>query len=61
MFAGTLFITDQNQLVYALPQQQANDRQQQAAPVWSFRERFINAKQTQPQGEKASAIMVSHY
>ena len=61
MFAGTLFITDQNQLVYALPQQQAYDRQQQAAPVWSFRERFINAEQTQPQGEKASAIMVSHY
>jgi len=62
MFAGTLFITNNNQLVYALPQQQhANDRQQQAAPVWSFRERFINAGQTQPQGEKASAIRVSQY
>ena len=62
MFAGTLFVTNNNQLVYALPQQlHTNDRQKQAAPVWSFRERFINAGQTQPQGEKASAIHVSQY
>lgn len=62
MFAGTVFVTDQNQLVYALPQQQrANNKQQLAAPVWSFSERFINARQTQPQGEQASEVRVSQY
>ncbi|MEA2079559.1 MAG: hypothetical protein U9P00_06830, partial [Pseudomonadota bacterium] len=62
MFAGTLFITDQNQLVYALPQhKRADNGQEHSTPVWAFRESFNGTRQSQPQGEKSSAVRVSHY
>ena len=60
LFAGSLFVTDQNELVYALPQQ-AGKEKHQAAPVLAFRERFNNAQQTEAKGETASNVRVSQY
>ena len=62
MFAGTLFVTGQNQLVYALPQQSGADNgPQRAAPVWAFRESFSGSRPARPRGENASAVRVSDY
>ncbi|MEA3274366.1 MAG: PKD domain-containing protein [Pseudomonadota bacterium] len=62
LFAGTLFVTDRSELVYALPQyNRAGNGLERAAPVWAFRESFRGGKQPRPRGENASAVRVSHY
>ena len=56
-FAGTVFVTDANQLVYSLPAAGAGD-----APLrWAFRESFRGAKSPHPRGADPSEIRVSHY
>lgn len=61
-FAGSLFVTDRNQIVYALPQRVRNgDKQPHATPIWAFREGFHGATQTRPRGEHASGVRVSQY
>ena len=61
MFAGSLFVTERNQLVYALPRHSDAADRESAAPVWAFRESFSGAAKTQPQGENASAVRVSQF
>jgi len=72
MFAGTLFVTDRSELVYALPQRRT-DRQNPhqgrlgmigvdgGAPVLSFRERFSHGGEIRPLGGEPSAVRVSQY
>ena len=62
LFAGSLFVTERNQLVYALPQHsQAGNSLLKSAPLWAFRESFSGSRQTQPHGENISTVRVSHY
>ncbi len=56
-FAGTLFITRENHLVYSLPQK---DYQKEAAG-WAFRESFVGQQQTRPRGESESLIRVNYF
>ena len=56
-FAGTLFVTKENHLVYSLPQNNHNN----AAAAWAFRESFVGQQQTHPQGESKSPVRVSYY
>ena len=57
MFAGTLFVTGEKQLVYALPQ--VNRGEQSAS--WSFRESFIGRQPTEVRGNEPSSVRVSHF
>lgn len=71
MFAGTLFVTDRGELVYALPQQQGRRSTgphqssmiaaESGTPVLSFRERFSGGAEVRPLGAKPSAVRVSQY
>jgi len=61
MFAGSLFVTERNQLVYALPRHSDAADRESVAPFWAFRESFSGAAKTQPQGENASAVRVSQF
>jgi len=56
-FAGTLFVTKENHLVYSLPQKDPKN----AAAVWAFRESFVGRLPTRPQGENKSPARVSYY
>ncbi|CAB1062870.1 hypothetical protein D1BOALGB6SA_7652 [Olavius sp. associated proteobacterium Delta 1] len=56
-FAGTLFVTKENQLVYSLPKKDHKN----AAAVWAFRESFVGQQATHPQGESKSPVRVSYY
>jgi hypothetical protein len=60
MFAGSLFVTQRGDLVYALPRQASRDKQA-AQPVLAFRERFNKAQPANIKGEKASNVRVSHF
>ena len=56
-FAGTLFVTRQNVLVYSLPlKSQKNPR-----ASWVFRESFVGRRPTRPYGERKSPVRVSAY
>ncbi len=56
-FAGTLFVTKENHLVYSLPQKNHKN----AGAVWVFRESFVGRRQTRPRGERESPVRVSYY
>lgn len=56
-FAGTLFVTRENHLVYSLPKIQHN----KGAQRWSFRESFMDAAQGRPQGENPSAVRLHYF
>lgn len=56
-FAGTVFVTTQGELVYALPQP-GSGRQQKSVVV---RETLVGANKTSPQGENRSPTMVNVY
>jgi len=61
-FAGILFVTADNQLVYSLPQRGDGRNAQRSAPaIWSFSESFSGGQPSQTQGESPSAVRVSHY
>lgn len=56
-FAGTLFVTKKNYLVYSLPQKNHKN----AGAVWVFRESFVGRQETRPRGEHKSPVQVSYY
>ena len=56
-FAGTLFVTDNTELVYALPER----RLEGPVAVWAFRESFNGRGPTRPRGGESSSVLVSHY
>jgi len=56
-FAGTVFVTAGNELVYSLPQK----TQKRARATWAFREAFAGARSTQAAGEDPSAVRVSQF
>jgi hypothetical protein len=56
-FAGTLFVTKENQLVYSLPQKNRKN----SGAVWAFRESFLGQQQSRLQGERESPVRVSYY
>jgi len=56
-FAGTLFVTKENHLVYSLPPK----NHQNTGAVWAFRESFVGRQQTHPRGERKSPVRVSYY
>lgn len=56
-FAGTLFVSAANELVYSLPKGKRVD----LGGMWAFRESFVGASDTQPQGHTPSTIQVSHF
>jgi hypothetical protein len=56
-FAGTLFVTADDHLVYNLPQKTPRHRR----AAWAFRESFVGAGTTAPRGVDASATRVSYF
>jgi hypothetical protein len=56
-FAGTIFVTRQNHLVYSLPLKNHKN----AGAAWAFRESFVGQQKTSPQGEHKSPVRVSYY
>ena len=56
-FAGTMFVTDRNDLVYSLPQRTGG----RTRATLAFRESFAGAMTTQPRGESPSTVRVSHF
>jgi K319L-like, PKD domain len=56
-FAGTLFVTKENHLVYSLPQKNHKN----TGAVWTFRESFIDPQQSRPRGERKSSVRVNYY
>ncbi|MEN8165040.1 MAG: hypothetical protein ABFS37_12995 [Acidobacteriota bacterium] len=56
-FAGTVFVTEEIELVYALPQKNPAD----AGALWAFRESFLGRKPARAQGDEPSPVRVSHF
>lgn len=56
-FAGTVFVTEANQLVYSLPLSGAGDKPAR----WAFRESFLGVKPSRARGADPSEIRVSHF
>ena len=62
LFSGTLFVTNDNALVYSVMGKAQQDINKRTANLrWSFRESFINQKPSQPRGIAPSAIQVSQF
>jgi len=57
MFAGTLFVTENGELVYALLDGGVDG----SVRSWSFRETFVGGAPPQPEGGDPSEIRVSHF
>jgi hypothetical protein len=60
LFAGSLFVTHQADLVYALPARRSA-APEGAAPVWAFRESLAGAARMRPAGTHPSPVHVSWY
>lgn len=56
-FAGTLFVTQENQLVYALPLHQ----QDKKAARWVFRESFPGRRPGSPRSEMQSPVQIRYF
>jgi len=56
-FAGTLIVTQNNQIVYSLPQKHHSG----SAAVWSFRESFTDQQPTSPRGERQSPVRLNYF
>ncbi len=57
MFAGTVFVTGEADVVYALPQRAPGGW----AGAWAFRESFNGRSSTTPRGGEQSTVLVSHF
>ena len=57
--AGTVFVTADSEMVYALPERIAAQRH--APAVWAFRESFRGGLRTPPSGDAKSLVPVSYF